>query len=48
LVRVRVGKEIVSILTEDTLIVDMDEAVSLVVAPDRFFLFDAKSEKRVL
>jgi multiple sugar transport system ATP-binding protein len=48
LVRVRVGKEIVSILTEDTLKVDMDEAVSLVVAPDRFFLFDAKSEKRVL
>ena len=48
LVRVRVGKEIVSILTEDTLMVDMDEAVSLVVAPDRFFLFDAQSEKRVL
>ena len=48
LVRVRVGKEIVSILTEDTLMVDMDEPVSLVVAPDRFFLFDAKSEKRVL
>jgi len=48
LVRVRVGKEIMSILTEDTLKVDMDEPVSLVVAPDRFFLFDSVTEKRVL
>jgi hypothetical protein len=28
--------------------IDMGGAVSLVVAPGRFFLFDAKSEKKVL
>jgi multiple sugar transport system ATP-binding protein len=47
LVRVRVGQELVQVLAGDELQVDMDEPVSLEIPPDRFFLFDAETEKRV-
>jgi multiple sugar transport system ATP-binding protein len=48
LVRVRVGPELVQVLTGDDIHVDMDEPVLLEVPPDRFFLFDAESEKRIV
>lgn len=47
LVRVRVGKELVQILTSDDFRVDLDEQVYLEIPSDRFFLFDAKTEKRI-
>ena len=47
LIRVRVGSELVQILTDDTVHVDMDEPVLVEVPPDRFFLFDAQSERRI-
>lgn len=48
LVRVRVGKELVQILTGDDVQVDMDETVLLEVPNDRFFLFDAETEQRII
>jgi multiple sugar transport system ATP-binding protein len=47
LVRVRVGSELVQVLTGDQVQVAMDEHVLLEVPPDRFFLFDAETEKRI-
>jgi ABC-type sugar transport system ATPase subunit len=47
LVRVRVGKEIVQILTADDFIVDLDEQVYLELESERFFLFDAETERRI-
>jgi len=47
LVRVRVGDAVVQILTGDDVKVDMDETVSLEISPDRVFLFDAETEKRI-
>ena len=47
LVRVRVGKEIVQILTGDDFKVGLDEEVLLEVESDRFFLFDQSTEKRI-
>lgn len=48
LVRVRVGKELVQALTGDNVHVDLDQPVSLEIPPDRFFLFDSATEKRVI
>jgi ABC-type sugar transport system ATPase subunit len=48
LVRVRVGKELVQVLTGDDVFVDLDEPVSLEIPPDRFFLFDTETEKRII
>jgi ABC-type sugar transport system ATPase subunit len=48
LVRVRVGKELVQVLADDKVKVDLDEAVGLEIAADRFFVFDTTTEKRVL
>jgi hypothetical protein len=48
LVRVRVGSELVQVLTGDDVRVEMDEPVLLEVPPDRFFLFDAESEQRII
>ncbi len=48
LIRVRVGSELVQVLTGDDIHVDMDEPVLLEVPPDRFFLFDAESEQRIV
>jgi ABC-type sugar transport system ATPase subunit len=48
LVRVRVGKELVQVLADDKVRVDLDEKVSLEIPPDRFFVFDTTTEKRVL
>jgi ABC-type sugar transport system ATPase subunit len=48
LVRVRVGKELVQVMTTDEIQVDLDEPVILEIPPDRFFLFDIKSEKRIV
>jgi len=47
LVRVRVGSELVQVLTGDDFQVDMDETVLLEVPADRFFLFDIQTEKRI-
>ena len=47
LVRVRVGSELVQVLTGDDVQVDMDETVLLEVPADRFFLFDVQTEKRI-
>ncbi len=47
LIRVRAGKELVQILTDDNIQVKMDESVALEIRPDRFFLFDAETEQRV-
>lgn len=48
LVRVRVGKELVQVLTGDDVSVDLDEPVTLEIPPDRFFLFDTETEKRII
>jgi ABC-type sugar transport system ATPase subunit len=48
LVRVRVGTELVQVMTTDEVQVDLDEPVTLEIPPDRFFLFDTKSEKRIV
>jgi ABC-type sugar transport system ATPase subunit len=47
LVRVRVGSEIVQILTSDDFEVGLDEEVLLEVESDRFFLFDQETEQRI-
>jgi len=47
LVRVRVGKELVQILTSDDFVVRLDEQVYLEVESDRFFLFDQETDKRI-
>jgi multiple sugar transport system ATP-binding protein len=47
LVRVRVGSEIVQILTGDDFEVGLDEEVYLEVQSDRFFLFDQQTEQRI-
>jgi multiple sugar transport system ATP-binding protein len=47
LVRVRVGREQVQILTADDFAVDLDEVVYLEIEPERMFLFDAESENRI-
>lgn len=47
LVRVKVGEQIVQILTVDTLKVDMNEAVELEIPTDRFLLFDKATGKRI-
>ena len=47
LVRVRVGSELMQVLTGDQVQVAMDQPVMLEVPPDRFFLFDAETEKRI-
>jgi multiple sugar transport system ATP-binding protein len=47
LVRVRVGKELMQVLADDKVQVALDEKVSLEVPPDRFFLFDTVTEKRI-
>jgi ABC-type sugar transport system ATPase subunit len=47
LVRVRVGADLVHVITEDTVRVGLDELVSLEIPPDRFFLFDSVSENRI-
>lgn len=47
LVRVRIGAELVQVLTSDDIHVAMDEPVLLEVPPDRLFLFDARTEKRI-
>jgi ABC-type sugar transport system ATPase subunit len=48
LVRVRVGQELVQVLTGDDVQVDLDEPVTLEIPPDRFFLFDTETEKRIV
>jgi len=48
LVRVRVGSELVQVLTTDEIQVDLDEPVTLEIPPDRFFLFDTETEKRIV
>lgn len=47
LVRVRVGKELVQVLSDDHIQVAMDEPVALEIPSDRFFLFDARTEERI-
>jgi multiple sugar transport system ATP-binding protein len=47
LVRVRVGEQIVQLLTSDALRVDMDEPVQLEIPTERFLLFDSVTGKRV-
>ncbi len=47
LVRVRVGGELVQVLTSDDFVVDLDEQVYLEVESDRFFLFDQETEQRI-
>ena len=47
LVRVRVGQELVQVLTGDDVTVGMDEAVLLQIPEDRIFLFDTETEKRI-
>jgi ABC-type sugar transport system ATPase subunit len=47
LVRARVGKEIVQILTADDFVVGLDEKVYLELESERFFLFDTESERRI-
>jgi hypothetical protein len=47
LVRVRVGAQLLQILTGDDIQVAMDQPVLLEVLPDRFFLFDAETEQRI-
>lgn len=48
LIRVRAGSELVQVLTGDDIHVDMDEPVLLEIPADRFFLFDAESEQRIV
>ena len=45
--RVRVGWELVQVLTGDDVSVQMDQAVLLNIPQDRIFLFDAETEKRI-
>jgi multiple sugar transport system ATP-binding protein len=47
LVRVRVGQDLVQVLTGDDVTVDMDQTVLLDIPVDRIFLFDAETEKRI-
>ncbi len=47
LIRVRVGGELVQLLTDDTLDWSMDQPVFLEFPHDRFLLFDATTEKRI-
>ena len=47
LVRVRVGQELVQILTGDDVSVAMDESIMIEIPIDRVFLFDAETEKRI-
>jgi hypothetical protein len=46
-VRVRVGSEIVLILTSDDFELELDEEVLLEVESDRFFLYDQETEQRI-
>jgi ABC-type sugar transport system ATPase subunit len=47
LVRVRVGEQIVQLLTSDTFRVEMNEPVMLEIPTERFLLFDSATGKRV-
>jgi multiple sugar transport system ATP-binding protein len=47
LIRVQVGKELVQVLTDDSVNVEMDEQVSLEIPSERFFVFDAETEQRI-
>jgi len=47
LVRVRVGQELVHILSREAHSFELDERVYLEVPAERMFLFDAKTEKRI-
>lgn len=47
LVRVRLGGELVQILTGDDVVVDMDQQITIEIPMDRVFLFDAETEKRI-
>lgn len=47
LVRVRVGNEMVQVMTSDDFEVGLDEAVMLEIPEDRIFLFDAGTEFRI-
>ncbi len=48
LVRVRVGQELVQVMTDDDVHADMDEPVSIEIPSDRFFLFDTETEQRIV
>ncbi len=47
LVRVRVGKDLVQVITGDDVSVDLDQMVMLDIPADRIFLFDAETEERI-
>lgn len=47
LVRVRIGPELVKVLTGDDVSVDIDEEITVNIPEDRIFLFDSKTEDRI-
>jgi multiple sugar transport system ATP-binding protein len=47
LVHVKIGREMVQAVTSDDVQVEMNNPISLEIPPDRFFLFDAKTELRI-
>jgi ABC-type sugar transport system ATPase subunit len=48
LVRVRVGEDLIQAQTEDSYDFKMDQSISLEIPPDRFFIFDAETEQRIV